>query len=202
MLTDFLLVLVFFNVVLGLLASGVAAVAGNVTIPFAFPLFKQCDPRWSEDIMNTKTICQVGCLMSSTSMALAGTDILIKSSLGVSVDSTPKTLNVWLKNNDGYDGSNDLIESAVPNIDPARIVWPEDAMHRENDLSFEEVASYLDKGRIVIANVNDGGHFVLLTGYSLEDKDTFAVNDPGYAKDTYSYSKDVVGYRIFDMKRN
>lgn len=60
--------------------------------------------------------------------------------------------------------------------------------------------SYLDAGRVVIANVHNGGHFVLLTGYS-EDGDTFAVNDPGYSVSTYSYSIDVVGYRIFDMSR-
>jgi hypothetical protein len=149
--------------------------------------------------MVTTTVCDVGCLMSSTSMGLAGSGIPIKPQ--PNVDSTPKTLNEWCKLNDGYDDSNDLIESQVPLIDPSRISWPEDAMHRENDLSFETVCSYLDKGRVVIANVNNGGHFVLLTGYSVEDGDTFAVNDPGYDRSTYSYSTDVVGYRIFDMVR-
>jgi hypothetical protein len=181
----------------------VASASNNTVIPFDYPLFKQCDDRWTDDIMDTKTICQVGCLMSSTSMGLAGTGIPIKSILSIiDIHSTPKTLNIWLKNNDGYDGSNDLIESAVPNIDPERISWPDDAMHRTNDLPYETVKSYLDKGRIVIANVHNGGHFVLLTGYSLDDGDTFTVNDPGYDVTTYSYSKDVVGYRIFDMVRS
>lgn len=146
--------------------------------------------------MVTKTICQVGCLMSSTAMGLAGTDIPIKAM----IESTPKTLNQWLIHNDGYDDSNDLIESQVPLIDPSRIVWPEDAFHKTNDLPYDTVASYLEKGRIVIANVNQGGHFVLITGYTT-DGDTFAVNDPGYTRDTYSYKNDVVGYRIFDMER-
>lgn len=151
--------------------------------------------------MVTKTVCDVGCLMSSTSMGLAGTNIPIKKSTNYELDSTPKTLNEWLKLNDGYDDSNDLIETQVPLIDPSRIAWPEDAMHKTNDLSFDTVRSYLDKGRIVIANVNNGGHFVLLTGYSEVDGDTFAVNDPGYDRATYSYKNDVVGYRIFDMMR-
>ena len=137
--------------------------------------------------------------MSSTSMALNGTNIPILPRPYVT--SNPRTLNQWLKNNDGYDGSNDLIETQVPLIDPSRIVWPDDAFHKTNDLPFETVSSYLDKGRIVIANVNNGGHFVLLTGYSTEDHDTFAVNDPGYERETYSYKNDVVGYRIFDMVR-
>jgi hypothetical protein len=135
--------------------------------------------------------------MSSTSMGLAGADINVKAF----IRSTPKTLNEWLKRNDGYDGSNDLIEAAIPRIDPDRISWADEGMHRTNDLSYSTVASYLDKGRIVIANVHNGGHFVLLTGYDLADGDIFSVNDPGFATDFYSYSTDVVGYRIFDMVR-
>lgn len=137
--------------------------------------------------------------MSSTAMALNGTNIPISETPYVL--SNPKTFNHWLQNNDGYDDSNDLIETAVPAINPDRIVWPDDAFHKENDLPFETVAEYLEQGRVVIANVNNGGHFVLLTGYALDDGDTFSVNDPGYSRDTYSYSLDVVGYRIFDMKR-
>lgn len=112
--------------------------------------------------------------MSSTAMAIAGSNIPIKNVSFASIESTSKTLNEWLRRNDGYDGSNNLIETAVPNIDPQRIVWPEDAMHRENDLAYETVVSYIDQGRIVIANVDNGGHFVLLIGYS-SDADTFAV---------------------------
>lgn len=98
------------------------------------------------------------------------------------------------------DGSNDLIEGAVPPINPARIVWPDDGFHKTKDLSYETIVSYLQKGRIVIGNVNNGGHFVLITGYS-DDGDTFAVNDPGYSVSTYSYTKDIVGFRIYDMER-
>jgi len=165
-------------------------------------LFSQCDSQWADDLMDTKTICQVGCLMSSTSMGLAGTSIPIESGSFLQIDATPKTLNAWLKNNGGYDGSNDLIESVVPNINPERIFWPDDGFHKTNDLSFETIKSYLDKGRIVIANVHSGSHFVLLTGYATDDEDTFTVNDPGYDVHFYSYSKDVVGYRIFDMTRS
>ncbi len=150
-------------------------------------------------MMGTKTICQVGCLMSSTAMGLAGTRIPIKKSPHIPAD--PKSFNAWLRNNDGYSGNN-LIETQVPLIDPERIVWPDDGMIKGNILTFTEVVSFIEKGRIVIGNVNEGGHFVLLTGYSSEDGDTFTVNDPGYNRDTYSYKNDLVGYRIFDMTRN
>lgn len=146
--------------------------------------------------MGNKTICDVGCLMSSTSMGIAGKSIYIDAA--TYTESTPKTLNVWLRDNQGY-SNNDLIETQVPLINPERIFWPEDAFHKTNDLPYETIVEYLDIGRVVIANVNQGGHFVLLIGYST-DLDTFYVNDPGYSRSTYSYKNDVVGYRIFDMK--
>ena len=175
----------------------------NVTfqIPFVYPLFKQCTDEWGDDVMVTKTICQVGCLMSSTSMGLAGTAISIPiGNDGDSVNANPGTLNTWLQQNNGYDDENDFIEPVAQQIDPARVIWPQDAMHKTNDLSYDMVASYIKSGRVVIGNVLNGGHFVLLTGYS-DDGDTFAVNDSGFNTDRYSYSKDIVGYRIFDMKR-
>lgn len=150
-------------------------------------------------MMVTKTICQVGCLMSSTAMGLAGSNIPIE--VNPEILSDPQTLNQWLIANDGYTDGNNLIETQVPLIDPERIFWLDDAFHKTNDLTYEEVCQFLDKGRIMIANVNNGGHFVLLTGYSTTDGDTFVVNDPGYHRDTYSHKNDVVGYRIFDMIR-
>ena len=106
----------------------------------------------------------------------------------------------YLMDNNGYDDENDFIEPVAQQINPDRVIWPEDAMHKTNDLSYETVVNYLKAGRVVIGNVMNGGHFVLLTGYS-DDGDTFSVNDPGFSTLTYSYSKDIVGYRIFDMKR-
>lgn len=147
--------------------------------------------------MGSKTICQVGCLMSSTAMGIAGKGILIDIAQNISSD--PKTFNTWLRANNGY-SDNNLIETQVPLINPERIAWLDDAFHKTNDLSYETVCNYIDAGRVVVANVNNGGHFVLLTGYNLDDKDTFYVNDPGYNRDTYSYKSDVVGYRIYDMK--
>lgn len=46
-------------------------------VPFKYPLYKQCDPRWGGDIIESTTVCKVGCLMSSVSMALAGKNITI-----------------------------------------------------------------------------------------------------------------------------
>jgi hypothetical protein len=87
----------------------------------------------------------------------------------------------------------------VPNIDPAKITWPSDGMHTTNDLPLDTIRAYLLKERIVIANVMHGEHFVLVTGFSYSDPDTLYVNDPGFSTTTYSYSNDVVGWRLFDM---
>ena len=110
--------------------------------------------------MVTDTICEVGCLMTSISMAING--------WGISIDgnaSNPGTLNTWLRNNNGYNSENDLQEKAIPNIDPGRIKWPFTGMHRTNDLSIYEVRGDLLKERVVIINVMDGAHFVLVTGF-------------------------------------
>lgn len=106
-------------------------------VPEGYPLYKQCDPRWAEDVIginapatDRKTVCAVGCLMSSTSMALAQRGILIDGK-----PSTPGSLNTWLRANGGYlAGTNDLEESAVAGVSPTRISWTNSSMHRTNDL--------------------------------------------------------------------
>lgn len=82
----------------------------------AYPHFLQCGESWSSDLMDTATVCSVGCLMSSTAMGLRGFNISIDlgGPGGTSPSpSDPGTLNAWLRANGGYDGHNDLIESQV-----------------------------------------------------------------------------------------
>jgi hypothetical protein len=70
-----------------------------------YPLYSQCDSRWGGHQLGTssKTICQAGCLMSSASMALAGT--------GHSYN--PDTLNNWLKANGGYVSGNLFVWASI-----------------------------------------------------------------------------------------
>lgn len=164
-----------------------------------YPVYKQCDARWGSNVMgaNNETICDVGCLMSSISSALAGTGIRINTTV-----VTPATMNVFLQTHNGYvDGSSALSESVVPEINPLRIQWPSDGMHTTNNIPFSTIKDYIDRKtpRIVIANVMHGQHFVLVVGYR-SDNDTLIVNDSGFDRNSYSYSNDVVGWRIFDMK--
>eukprot|EP00042_Codosiga_hollandica_P028586 m.151051 g.151051 ORF g.151051 m.151051 type:complete len:357 (+) comp52812_c0_seq2:78-1148(+) len=165
--------------------------------PREYPLFLQCDPAWGNNLMQTSTICEVGCLMSSVSMALNSYAIPVNGS-----PANPGTLNTWLQQNGGYEGDNDLDEAAVPMVSPSRITWPIDGMHRTNDLPMSTIRAYLLRERVVIANVDNGAHFVLVTGYSFADDDTLFINDPYFNVTSYSYSSDVVGWRIFDMLAN
>lgn len=76
-------------------ASPDVAVTSPV-IPFAYPLYKQCDPAWGADLMVTETICAVGCLMSSTSMAIARNNVSIANAT-----ADPETLNNFLRTHGG-----------------------------------------------------------------------------------------------------
>ena len=158
--------------------------------PSSYPLFKQCDPEWGSDYIKTKTICQVGCLMSSISMGLAGWKISLDGS-----PSNPGNLNNWLLQNDGYTDSNNLIEDALNALVPG--MWSQSGMHTTNDISVDDLKDLMNHDYIVVANVMKGRHFVLATGY--DGWDTVYVNDPGFDNTQYSYSQDVWGWRIFSM---
>lgn len=92
--------------------------ASKPVVPIAYPLFKQCDPAWASTEIGSAagvTICDVGCLMSSVSMALAANGITIpnpwfnaNSLQNFSVN--PQSLNMWLQANGGYDDNDDLDE--------------------------------------------------------------------------------------------
>ena len=163
-----------------------------------YPMYKQCDARWGSVVMgqNGETICDVGCLMTSITMGLAGTGIPIDNQTAI-----PPRTDHFLQSHNGFvDGSSSLSEAVIPEIAPSRVSWPADGMHRTNDIPWATVVAYLNRPvpRIMIANVMHGQHFVLVTGYRA-DGDSLVINDPGFNKNTYSYSNDVVGWRIFDM---
>ena len=74
----------------GLLLLFVAA-ASSTSAP-DFPLLPQCGENWSSDLMVTKTICEVGCLMTSVSEGLNGYNITID---GAVADPGPWDAGPW-----------------------------------------------------------------------------------------------------------
>ena len=139
----------------------------------SYPLFKQCNGQWADNYIDTKTIWEVGCLMSSVSMALNG--------LGKSIDGgaiNPGTLNAWLKKVGGYSGNLFVWGSCTS---PFSLKYLG---------QFADVSNYVSDKYIVILNVHNGGHWVLATSYS---GGVYKVNDPGYQTTQYSSAEVDIG---------
>jgi hypothetical protein len=133
-----------------------------------YPMFKQCDSRWANEQLGTSsnTICSAGCLMSSASMALAGTGH----------NYNPSTLNQWLKGHGGYVSGDLFVWGAINSL----------GLTFQGKVANSQIKSQLDQGKVVICNVHNGGHWVLATGYS---GDNILVNDPGYNTASYTLSQ-------------
>eukprot|EP01033_Poteriospumella_lacustris_P007894 gene7894-5672_t len=131
--------------------------------------YKQCDSRWASQQLGwcDLTLCNAGCAMTSVAMMLA--------TKGVSID--PSSLDIYLSNNGGYANGCDIIWGRADDFGVTTFQGLEDANE-------EEICNGLSQGHGIIANVNNGGHWVLLTGCA--GNGVFYVNDPGYNRDTYS----------------
>lgn len=147
-----------------------------------YPLFKQCDGKWGGNALGSSSVCKIGCLMSSVSMALNG---LGKSINGQSPN--PGTLNSFLKSNGGYQG-NLFIWGSVARFG---------LRYQGQPTNKAEIKKHVCANNVVILNVKGGGHWVLATGVSA-DGNTFYVNDPGASKSTYS-AGEVVRAGIFTL---
>lgn len=64
-------------------------------------------------------------------------------------------------------------------------------------LPASEIKSMVQSGIVVIANVDKGHHFVLVTGFDHQDVN-FYINDPYFNVTYYEYNT-IVGYRVFYM---
>lgn len=60
----------------------------------------------------------------------------------------------------------------------------------EGKVGNSQIKAELDKGKVVICNVHNGGHWVLAHGYS---GDNILVNDPGFSTTSYTLSQIVNG---------
>ena len=78
-------------------------------VPVQYPTYKQCDVEWGPDVIVNETVCAVGCLMSSTSMALAGHGIDVNT-----FSSNPGSLNQWLKTHGTWVWCCQMVRWGVP----------------------------------------------------------------------------------------
>ena len=139
----------------------------------AYPLYKQCDSKWGSDRLGTSsnTICKAGCLMSSVSMVLADCGKTISGAT-----STPKTLNTWLTHNGGYASGDLFVWGSVSKFGLGYV--GKTATH-------SQIQSHFKSGKAVVLNVNNGGHWVLMTGISGSN---YLVHDPGFDRSSYPQS--------------
>ncbi len=150
-------------------SSGGSTGGNGCRIGRNFPLYKQCGQSWSNDRLgSSSTICAVGCLMTSVSSGMAG--------FGKSISGqtpNPRNLNSFLRSNGGYSG-NLFVWGAVSRF----------GLSYEGQTSdHNAIKRAICANKIVVLNVNGGGHWVLATGY---DGSTYFVNDSGYSRSSYT----------------
>jgi hypothetical protein len=151
----------------------------NTTSQGGWVMYKQCDGRWANQQLGTcsDTICSAGCAMTSVAMMLA--------TKGAGKD--PSSLDSWLTQNGGYSSGCLINWASVDRLGYTKYQGKESP-------SESEICNGLAAGHGLIANVHNGGHWVLLTGCA--GGDVFYVNDPGYSTTTYRHS-DIVDLAVY-----
>jgi hypothetical protein len=142
--------------------------------------YKQCDSQWGSQELGTcggTTICSAGCAMSSVAMIIA--------TKGGAYN--PGNLDSWLTQNGGYSGGCNINWASVDALGYTTFVGKQDPTE-------QEICNGLAAGHGLVANVHNGGHWVLLT--ACLGGDVFAVNDPGYSTTSYKHS-DIVDLAVY-----
>lgn len=141
------------------------------TVNLSVPLYKQGDPRWAEDKLGTTslTIREYGCAITCIAMVF--------KYYGIQTD--PKDLNNWLKQNGGYDSDGKVYWSKATGKSGGAIQYPDIYDCNNVNADLDKINSELDRGCPVIAEVKLFGseHYVVITGYS---GSTYYINDPYY----------------------
>lgn len=137
--------------------------------------WKQYDARWGSQYIGTKTIKQVGCMVTATSIQIArsGTELKVN-------DFDPGLFVSTVKSNGGFSGNNFNVDdstwsSIAPNFKTAGMIdfTDNDTLNQKKD----KVANLISKGYYVIARIyHPGQHWVAITDVQ-NGKITMA--DPG-----------------------
>lgn len=142
-----------------------AAPAGGAVSASGVPLFSQSDPLWGSDLMGKsgKTIRQIGCAMTSTTMTL-------NKISGQSF--TPKVMNSYLNKVGGYTAS-------------GAIYWNTAAQYVGKTYTGKSytraiVDGELNAGRPVVVSVKGAGHWVCVAGRNADG--TYIIHDPAGGK--------------------
>ena len=160
-------------------------------VELSVPLYLQGDPAWGKDFLGNapRTLGQVGCAVSSAAMVMKF----------YGIDTDPGRLNVFLRENGGYDEDNDLRWEGPAALAPTQV------RHVYEDLpSYYLIDTNLLHGNPVIVRLHlpsGWTHFVVIMGKQGLD---YLIRDPsgaGRTKGVYplkDYGRNIEALRYYE----
>ena len=155
------------------------------------PVFLQTAPAiWAQDTYGNysngdtvNTISEWGCWMTGAAMIV---DYWAQRN-STSFHTNPRTLNTWLRQNQGYDASHGVVHAKVAKyaMDNNVPLYYQGIISGRNDVVLND---YMLSGNPVIIRVSNsagGTHFVVATGKTIQNgQSTYLINDPIYGATT------------------
>lgn len=132
------------------------------------PQWKQYDSKWGSNVMQTKTIKQVGCLMTSVS-------ILLKMTGLTDSNFNPAVMNSYLKSHGGYVNGNNFVWASTDGYVSGWKHVESATLSGTNSTKMSKIKSLIQSGYYVTVCVKNGGHWVAVTGY---DDNDITMSDP------------------------
>lgn len=134
------------------------------------PFFRQIWEPWGKETLgNSNDIIEnSGCALTSLAMVFKY----------FGVDTDPGRLNQWLKENNGFMGSNSIIWSKAIEMTEGRVNYL-GMQNFSQSADMDTINLYIDSGFPVLARMNfqNTPHYVVITGRS---EGTYFINDPWY----------------------
>lgn len=137
--------------------------------------WKQCDPRWGNMYVGSKTICRIGCALTSVSIQLARSG----AQLNVSGEFNPGTFMQTHKSNGGF--IDNTITWDVSRIAPNfKLIASHEALFGTKENKINTLKKYAADGEYIVLGVRHGigqdiGHYV---AYNDSSTDEIFVFDP------------------------
>ena len=132
------------------------------------PQWKQYDSKWGNNVMQTQTIKQVGCLMTSVS-------ILLKMTGLTDSNFNPAVMNSYLKSHGGYVNGNNFVWASTNGYVSGWKHVGSATLSGTNSTKMSKIKNYIQNGYYVTVCVKNGGHWVAVTGY---DDNDITMSDP------------------------
>lgn len=137
--------------------------------------WKQCDPMWGNMYVGSKTICSIGCALTSISIQLARSGV----QLNVSGEFNPGTFMQTHKSNGGF--SDNIITWNVSRIAPNfKLIASHEALFGTKENKIKTLKKYAADGEYIVLGVRHGvgqdiGHYV---AYNDSSSDEIFIFDP------------------------